>query len=205
MSFIVVAPSSASRRGVRQQRDLAGVLDGDGDLALVLDGQPGHPAGADLAALGDELPQGRGVLVVDDLPLAERVRLLLDRLLPLAGAVAVVGHCGALLPSPAAVVPRAGMVRGCAGWCCGAGSERGFVVLRRRPGVVAAAGLAAARPPAGAAAGGPGIAPGGAATLVAAAAEGPASAAALAAAATRRAGDLRGGVAQRRADLVDVD
>src|SRR3954452_21157530 len=122
MSFIVVAPSSASRRGVRQQRDLAGVLDGDGDLALVLDGQPGHPAGADLAALGDELPQGRGVLVVDDLPLAERVRLLLDRLLPLAGAVAVVGHCGALLPSPAAVVPRAGMVRGCAGWCCRAGS-----------------------------------------------------------------------------------
>src|SRR5919199_888682 len=98
MSFISRAPYSASRRGVRQQRDLAGVLDGDGDLALVLDGQPGHPAGADLAALGDELPQGRGVLVVDLLALAQRVRLLLDRLLTLAGAV--VGHCGALLLEP---------------------------------------------------------------------------------------------------------
>src|ERR1700710_2019466 len=101
MSFIVCSPSSASRRGVRQQRDLAGVLDGDGDLALVLDGEPGHPAGADLAALGDELPQGRGVLVVDVLPSAQRVRLLLDGLVALvAGSIAIVGHCGALLSSP---------------------------------------------------------------------------------------------------------
>src|SRR5262249_43816143 len=51
------------RRGVRKQRDLTGVLHRDGDVALVLAAVAGHPAGADLAAVGDVLPQQRGVLV----------------------------------------------------------------------------------------------------------------------------------------------
>src|SRR4051812_8985631 len=72
-------PSSASGAGVGQQRHLTGVLDRDGDLALLLDGDTGHPAGADLAAVRDELAQQRGVLVVDivDARDLERVRLLL--------------------------------------------------------------------------------------------------------------------------------
>src|SRR4029450_2564230 len=75
----VRSTASAGRAGVRQQRHLAGVLDRGGDEALLLDGHPGHPARADLAAVGDELAQQRGVLVVDVLDLGdlERVRLLL--------------------------------------------------------------------------------------------------------------------------------
>ena len=64
MSFIA-CPSSASGRGVGQQRHLAGVLDRLGDLALLLGADAGDAAGADLAAVGDELAQQVGVLVVD--------------------------------------------------------------------------------------------------------------------------------------------
>src|SRR2546423_9203193 len=81
---------SAARRGVRQQRHLAGVLDRAGDLPLLLSADARHPARADLAAVRDELPQQRGVLVVDvgDALLIERVHLLLR--LAQCGSL---GHC----------------------------------------------------------------------------------------------------------------
>src|SRR6266496_1281731 len=81
MSFIVsVLPGSARGRGVGQQRHLTGVLHRDCDVPLVLAAVPGDPAGPDLAAVGDVLPQQRGVLVVDVLgvlALAEHADLLL--------------------------------------------------------------------------------------------------------------------------------
>src|SRR6185436_15245353 len=79
MSFMIVPPASARGAGVRQQRHLAGVLDRRGDVPLVLGAVAGHPTGTDLAAVGDELPQQTGVLVVDvgDLLLAENANLLL--------------------------------------------------------------------------------------------------------------------------------
>src|SRR3954469_11778739 len=79
MSFIGVTPFSASRAGVGQQRHLAGVLDRGGDVTLVLGAVARHPASADLAAVGDELAQQRGVLVVDvgEFLLAEQANLLL--------------------------------------------------------------------------------------------------------------------------------
>src|SRR5688500_2131414 len=80
MSFTMPSPFSASGRGVGQQRHLAGVLDGDRDVALVLGAVAGDPAGADLAPVRDVLPEQGGVLVVDEvgvLVLAERADLLL--------------------------------------------------------------------------------------------------------------------------------
>src|SRR5262249_36388455 len=70
---------SASRARVGQQRHLASVLDRGGDIALVLGAVSGHPAGADFAAVGDELAQQRRVLVVDvgEFLLAEQANLLL--------------------------------------------------------------------------------------------------------------------------------
>src|SRR5580765_7865805 len=99
---------SATGRGVGQQSELAGVLDRDGDVALVLDAVAGHPTRADLAAVGDELAEQGGVLVVDTgrLLLAELANLLL-RL-----AHHCLGHCGA--PFRRARL-RAGMV----GWLLG--------------------------------------------------------------------------------------
>src|SRR4051812_47332517 len=91
MSFIAGSPLSATGGGVGQQRHLTGVLDGDGHVALVLDAVAGHPTRADLAAVGDELPEQRGVLVVDAgrLLLAELANLLLGL------ANHCLGHCGA--------------------------------------------------------------------------------------------------------------
>src|SRR4029079_13062374 len=82
---------SATGGGVGQQRHLAGVLDRDGDVTLVLDAVAGHPPRADLAAVGDELAEQRGVLVVDTglLLLAELADLLLGL------AKYGLGHCGA--------------------------------------------------------------------------------------------------------------
>src|SRR5690606_33275775 len=62
-----------------QQCHLPGVLDRPSDLALLLGRHTGHPPRADLAPVGDELPQQGGVLVVDvgDPLLVERVHLLL--------------------------------------------------------------------------------------------------------------------------------
>src|ERR1700730_11311821 len=70
---------SATGGGVRQQGHLAGVLDGARDLTLLLRADAGHPPSTDLAAVGDELAQQRGVLVIDvgDPLLVERVHLLL--------------------------------------------------------------------------------------------------------------------------------
>src|SRR3982075_4004888 len=79
MSFIVCRPSLSRGAGVRQQRHLAAVLHSRGDVALVLGAVAGHPAGTDLAAVGDVLPQQVRVLVVDgrDLVLAKGANLLL--------------------------------------------------------------------------------------------------------------------------------
>src|SRR6266540_3358667 len=70
---------SAGRGRVRQERHFAGVLDRAGDLPLLLGAHARHPPGADLPAVGDELTQQRGVLVIDvgDALLVERVHLLL--------------------------------------------------------------------------------------------------------------------------------
>src|SRR5882757_915639 len=78
ISFIA-SPSLSGRRGVGQQGHLASILDGLGDLALLLRADAGHPPGADLAPVGDELAQQGGVLVIDvlDLGRGERVLLLL--------------------------------------------------------------------------------------------------------------------------------
>src|SRR6266536_6187976 len=75
LSFI----ASPGRGRVGQERHLAGVLDRLGELALLLRADPGDPPGTDLAAVGDELAQQRGVLVVDvvDLRRGERILLLL--------------------------------------------------------------------------------------------------------------------------------
>src|SRR4051794_15008729 len=51
--------------GVGEQRELAGALDGAGDLALVAAAGAGDATRADLAALGDEAPQRPDVLIVD--------------------------------------------------------------------------------------------------------------------------------------------
>src|SRR3954449_5527909 len=90
MIFMVCLPS-ASGRGVGQQRELARVLHRDRDVTLVLDAVAGDPTRADLAAVGDELAEQRGVLVVDAgrLLLAELANLLLGL------ANHCLGHCGA--------------------------------------------------------------------------------------------------------------
>src|ERR1700754_1099639 len=84
ISFISL-PALSRRRAERQQCHLAGILDGDRDVTLVLHAVAGHAAGADLAALADVGTQQCGVLVVDDLVLAllgaEHALAGLDRLL----------------------------------------------------------------------------------------------------------------------------
>src|SRR6185312_17373838 len=62
----VIPSLAAASAGVRQQGNFARVLDGLGDLALLLDGDAGHATGTDLSAVGDELAQQCDVLVVDD-------------------------------------------------------------------------------------------------------------------------------------------
>src|SRR5215216_6510073 len=79
---------------VREQGHLPGVLDGGGDVALVLGAVPGDPAGADLAPVAHELAQQVDVLVVDVVLLlgAELAELALG--LSLEGAL---GHAPAFL------------------------------------------------------------------------------------------------------------
>ena len=50
---------------VGQQSHVAGALDGDLNLSLVLSAGTGHTAGQDLAALADELAELVGILIVD--------------------------------------------------------------------------------------------------------------------------------------------
>ena len=59
---------------VGQQRQLAGALDGRGDLALVPSAGAGDAPRADLALLGDEPAQAGHVLVIDLLDLVSAVR-----------------------------------------------------------------------------------------------------------------------------------
>src|SRR3954454_2067997 len=75
MSFTV--GSSAGRGRVGQQSHLTRVLDRTRELALLLGGHAGDPARADLAAVGHELAQHVGVLVVDVLDLRREQRVVL--------------------------------------------------------------------------------------------------------------------------------
>src|SRR5689334_23949440 len=70
----------AGPRGVGKQCHLACVLDRAGHVALLAGGEPGDAPAADLAAVGDEPAQQRGVLVVDvgDARRVERVRAVLE-------------------------------------------------------------------------------------------------------------------------------
>src|SRR5437868_6387420 len=78
MSFMSRPPLARGAR-VRQQGYLTGVLDRGRNVALVLGAVAGYPAGTDLSAVGNELPQQSRVLVVDvgDLVVAEQANLLL--------------------------------------------------------------------------------------------------------------------------------
>src|ERR671918_2260645 len=85
--------SSLSNR-VGKQRHLPGVLDGGGDVALVLGAVAGDPAGADLAPVAHELAQQVDVLVVDV------VLLLGAELAELALGLALEGALGHVLVLP---------------------------------------------------------------------------------------------------------
>src|SRR5215207_6699342 len=89
--------------GVREQGHLPGVLDGGGDVALVLGAVAGDPAGADLAPVAHELAQQVDVLVVDVVLVlgAELAELALG--LALEGAL---GHAGAAFRVPAVLLER---------------------------------------------------------------------------------------------------
>src|SRR5918997_6524266 len=69
---------------VRQERHLAGALDRDRGLPLVLRTQSGDPPSPDLAAVRDEPPQHVVVFVVhvSDALFAEHTRLVLGRARP---------------------------------------------------------------------------------------------------------------------------
>src|SRR5215211_2966069 len=88
--------------GVGEQGHLPGVLDGGGDVALVLGAVAGDPAGADLAPVAHELAQQVDVLVVDVVLLlgAELTELALG--LALEGAL---GHVW-VLPFGSLAAPR---------------------------------------------------------------------------------------------------
>src|SRR3954465_3574511 len=76
---------------VRQQRDLAGPLDGSGDLVLVPAARNRDAPPPDLAAVGDVLAERADVLVVD----------LVDLVPAEAAGLAATGPRTALLVSPA--------------------------------------------------------------------------------------------------------
>src|SRR3990170_2258608 len=87
---------------VRQQGELAGILHGGGDVALMLDAVAGHAPRPDLAAIRDELAQHDHVLVVDPvhLVLAELAVLALPALLPGLLVLVAPRLPGRLRPSP---------------------------------------------------------------------------------------------------------
>src|SRR5512132_770124 len=134
--------------GVREQGHLPGVLDGGGDVALVLGAVAGDPAGADLAPVAHELAQQVDVLVVDVVLLlgAELAELALG--LALEGAL---GHAGAL---PFGVLSPLSSIESSSNPCSASILERRLVVeltALARPGVAAARPVTAARAaPAGA-------------------------------------------------------
>jgi hypothetical protein len=49
----------------RQQSDVAGTLDRFGQLSLMIRTGTGNPSRGNLAALGNEVPQGTDILVID--------------------------------------------------------------------------------------------------------------------------------------------
>src|SRR3954470_18851669 len=177
---------SARRRRVGQQRHLAAVLHGHGDVALVLRAVAADPARADLAAVGDVLAKQAGVLVVDvgHLVLAE----LADLLLELAGWW--LGHRGSFSCEE---VWKVGLEGGLVGPAAGGTAGTATCGRTRRPRVVA--GSRATGGPAGRVT----------ATVVRAAVVAAAAEATSAAATARGLGDLRGGPAQGGTDLVDVE
>src|SRR4051794_27643002 len=59
---------------VREQAELAGALDGAGELALMAAAAAGHASGADLALLGELAANATEVLVVDDVDLVPAIR-----------------------------------------------------------------------------------------------------------------------------------
>src|SRR5678809_987940 len=95
MSFMVVVSWKAGRLAVhhrvRDQRQAAGALDRHRHLPLVLGAVAGDAAGDDLAALGDEVLQGRLVLEVHlgVLLRAEAADLLAAEAAPSAALVVV--------------------------------------------------------------------------------------------------------------------
>src|SRR5215217_5439079 len=99
-SFIRNTRTRSSDR-VREQGHLPGVLDGGGDVALMLGAVAGDPAGADLAPVAHELAQQVDVLVVDVVLLlgAELTELALG--LALEGAL---GHADAAFRGPLAAL-----------------------------------------------------------------------------------------------------
>src|SRR4051812_7557637 len=70
---VAAALVAAVGADVRQQGQLARTLDGRRDLVLVAAARARDAPGADLAAIRDELAQGRDVLVVDELNLVAAV------------------------------------------------------------------------------------------------------------------------------------
>src|SRR5690606_36124684 len=90
--------SPPARAGVREERHLARVLHRGRDELLLLDGHAGDATRTDLAALRDELPEGRDVLVVDDAD-AHRLRgrgvlaALARALAAVSAAAALACHC----------------------------------------------------------------------------------------------------------------
>src|SRR5207249_8088585 len=93
ITFTGPRPSSDD---VRQQRDLAGVLDRRGDVALVAGAGARHAPRSDLAAIRDVLPQDGEILEVDVLDplLAEVTDLLPLGATRLLAAPATVGAPG---------------------------------------------------------------------------------------------------------------
>src|SRR6184192_3761544 len=83
--------------GVGEERHVARALDGGGHFALVPGAVPGDAPGDDLAALGDEVLELAGVLVVDLEVLVGAVPADLAAS-EAAAAAAVVAHAAAALP-----------------------------------------------------------------------------------------------------------
>src|SRR5439155_17988068 len=110
---LVVAPAALA--DVRQQRELTRALDRAGDLVLVPAAGARDAAGADLAAVEDELPQSVDVLVVDELDLVAAVLTGLAppaaasrlAITPARGPAALLCHCSETSLAASRCAPRA--------------------------------------------------------------------------------------------------
>src|SRR5579859_1289233 len=97
-SMTSMISSGLDLRGERQQRDVAGLLDGVGQTALARSTDAGDAARHDLAALGDEAVQHLDVFVIDvvDLLDAEAAHFLAPEILLLLGEHRLVATGGTL-------------------------------------------------------------------------------------------------------------